>query len=93
MNKQELDLRNILKKEIYENQRRLSDLSGYSLGKVNTSLAELVKMGYLNAEYRLTELAETLFEVNCPKQAVILAAGAGMRMIPINTEVSKGMLV
>ena len=92
MNKQELDLLNILKKEIYENQRRLSELSGYSLGKVNTSLAELVKMGYLNAEYRLTELAETLFEVNCPKQAVILAAGAGMRMIPINTEVSKGML-
>ncbi len=43
MNKQELDLLNIMKKEAYVNQRQLSEASGYSLGKVNTSLAELVK--------------------------------------------------
>ena len=92
MNKQELDLLNIIKKEAYVNQRQLSEASGYSLGKVNTSLAELVKAGYLNADYRLTEQAEELFTENRPNQAVILAAGAGMRMIPINTEVSKGML-
>ena len=92
MNKQELDLLNIIKKEAYVNQRQLSEASGYSLGKVNTSLAELVKVGYLNADYRLTEQAEELFTENRPNQAVILAAGAGMRMIPINTEVSKGML-
>ena len=49
MNKQELDLLNIIKKEAYVNQRQLSEASGYSLGKVNTSLAELVKAGYLNA--------------------------------------------
>ena len=55
MNKQELDLLNIMKKEAYVNQRQLSEASGYSLGKVNTSLAELVKAGYLNADYRLTE--------------------------------------
>ena len=92
MNKQELDLLNIMKKEAYVNQRQLSEASGYSLGKVNTSLAELVKAGYLNADYRLTEQAKELFTENRPNQAVILAAGAGMRMIPINTEVSKGML-
>lgn len=92
MNKQELDLLNIIKKEAYVNQRQLSEASGYSLGKVNTSLAELVKAGYLNADYRLTEQAKELFTENRPNQAVILAAGAGMRMIPINTEVSKGML-
>ena len=40
MNKQELDLLNIIKKEAYVNQRQLSEASGYSLGKVNTSLAE-----------------------------------------------------
>ena len=40
----------------------------------------------------MTEQAEELFTENRPNQAVILAAGAGMRMIPINTEVSKGML-
>ena len=83
---------NIIKKEAYVNQRQLSEASGYSLGKVNTSLAELVKAGYLNADYRLTEQAKELFTENRPNQAVILAAGAGMRMIPINTEVSKGML-
>ena len=92
MNKQELDLLNIIKKEAYVNQRQLSEASGYSLGKVNTSLAELVKAGYLNVDYRLTEQAKELFTENRPNQAVILAAGAGMRMIPINTEVSKGML-
>ena len=27
-----------------------------------------------------------------PQQAVILAAGFGMRMVPINTEVPKGLL-
>ena len=27
-----------------------------------------------------------------PKNAIILAAGYGMRMVPINTEVSKGLL-
>ena len=85
-------LLNIIKKEAYVNQRQLSEASGYSLGKVNTSLAELVKAGYLNADYRLTEQAKELFTENRPNQAVILAAGAGMRMIPINTEVSKGML-
>ena len=92
MNKQEFDLLNIIKKEAYVNQRQLSEASGYSLGKVNTSLAELVEAGYLNADYRLTEQAKELFTENRPNQAVILAAGAGMRMIPINTEVSKGML-
>ena len=92
MNKQKLDLLNIIKKEAYVNQRQLSEASGYSLGKVNTSLAELVKVGYLNADYRMTEKAEKSFTENRPKQAVILAAGVGMRMIPINTEVSKGML-
>ena len=40
MNKQEFDLLNIIKKEAYVNQRQLSEASGYSLGKVNTSLAE-----------------------------------------------------
>ena len=79
MNKQELDLLNIIKKEAYVNQRQLSEASGYSLGKVNTSLAELVKAGYLNADYRLTEQAKELFTENRPNQAVILAAGAGMR--------------
>ena len=31
-------------------------------------------------------------EKNSPKNAVILAAGYGMRMVPINTETSKGLL-
>lgn len=92
MNKQECDLLNIIRRESYENQRELSEISGYSLGKVNASLAELVKAGYLDSDYKLTKQAEELFLENKPKQAIILAAGAGMRMIPINTEISKGML-
>ena len=46
MNKQELDILNILSKEPFENQRMLVELSGYSLGTVNKSLKLLMDKGY-----------------------------------------------
>ena len=92
MNIQELDLMNTIKKCKYTNQRQLAEASGYSLGTVNASVNELMKNGYIDREMKLTQKAVELYEANRPEQAVILAAGPGMRMIPINTEVSKGML-
>lgn len=92
MNIQELDLVNILKKYKYKNQRELSRLSGYSLGKVNASMKVLQQEGFIDETFHLTQKAENLFENSRPRKAVILAAGAGMRMVPINVEVPKGML-
>lgn len=55
MNIQEYDVMNAIIDKGYHNQRTLSESTGYSLGKVNQSLAALVKDGYLNKEYTLTD--------------------------------------
>lgn len=92
MNKWECDILN----EIYENgagnQRQLAAACGCSLGVVNRSLRALTEAGYLDARLAPTGKAEALFRASRPKNAVILAAGFGMRMIPINTETPKGLL-
>lgn len=92
MNIQEMDILNILKKGKYSTQRKLAEESGYSLGTVNQSVKALKEEGYLDQNICLTEKARREFEENKPKQAIILAAGAGMRMVPINTEQPKGLL-
>lgn len=92
MNKQESDLLLCLKNAPFVNQRTLAQASGYSLGLVNSALKGLIENGLLNPDYSLTENAESLFAKNAPKRAVILAAGAGIRMVPINTEFPKALL-
>ena len=92
MNIQEFDLLYLLFKEPYINQRILSETTGYSLGKVNKSLKELKDQGFLNEEFTITKKTLREFEVKKPNNAIILAAGFGMRMIPINKEVTKGLL-
>lgn len=92
MNKQESDILKTLLTEPFINQRILSEVSGHSLGVVNRSIKELIKAGYLDQEIQLTQKATAEFKTKAPKRAIILAAGFGMRMAPINTEVSKGLL-
>ena len=48
MNKQESDILNALLIEPFINQRILAEVSGHSLGVVNRSLKELIKMDYLD---------------------------------------------
>ena len=92
MNKQESDILNTLLLESFVNQRILAEISGHSLGVVNRSLKELMKDEYLDEELRPTMKALTEFRQKMPQRAVILAAGFGMRMVPINTEITKGLL-
>lgn len=92
MNRQERDLVNVLSKEPFVNQRILAEQSGYSLGMVNRSLRELIEKGYLNDEIRLTNKAIDVIKEMSPRNAIILAAGYGMRMVPINTETPKGLI-
>ncbi len=92
MNKQESDILNTLLLEPFINQRILAEISGHSLGVVNRSLKELMKAEYLDEEFRPTMKAITEFRQKMPHRAVILAAGFGMRMVPINTETPKGLL-
>lgn len=92
MNKQESDVLNALLLEPYINQRVLSECCGHSLGVVNRSINNLMKDGYLDEQVRPSEKARREFQEKAPKNAIILAAGFGMRMVPINTEAPKALL-
>ena len=92
MKKQEKDILKILIEEPFINQRILAEASHHSLGLVNRSIKELIKDNYIDDTIRPTEKALEEFKNKAPKNAIILAAGIGMRMVPINTEVPKGLL-
>lgn len=92
MNKQESDILQSLLLKPFINQRILAESSGHSLGIVSRSIHSLIKQGYLNNHIQPTELAVQKYKNLAPKNAIILAAGYGMRMAPISIEISKAML-
>lgn len=92
MNKQEMDILSSLLLEPFINQRIISDITGHSLGVVNKSIRNLMKNEYLDEEVRLTKKAQVEFQTRAPKNAIILAAGFGMRMVPINTQSPKALM-
>lgn len=59
---------------------------------MNQSLKKLVEEGFLNEDFAITSQAKKEFEKNRPQNAVILAAGYGMRMVPINLETPKAFM-
>ena len=92
MNRQEMDILSSLWSEPFVNQRILAESTGYSLGMVNKSIKNLTQNNYLDEEARLTAKARKEFEKRAPQNAIILAAGFGMRMVPINMETPKALL-
>ena len=92
MNTQECDILNAIISNPYKNQRILSQVSGHSLGIVNRSVKSLINDGYLNTNMTPTKKAMTEIKQKSPRRAIILAAGFGMRMVPINMETPKGLL-
>lgn len=92
MNKIEYDILNALDKKTYVTQRILAEESGYSVGIVNRSVKLLKEHGLLDDQMQLTQAAHKILNENKTKNAIILAAGFGMRMVPINVETSKGLL-
>ena len=92
MNVQELDILNAIRMNPMMNQREIANQSGYSLGLVNRLVKELQDNKWITANGELSEMAVNFIMENRPKKAIILAAGFGMRMVPINTEIPKGLL-
>lgn len=92
MNIQECDILQTVFSDPFINQRILAEQSGHSLGIVNRSLTSLIKGGYLDEDIRPTAKAREAYEKRMPRNAIILAAGFGMRMVPINLEVPKGLI-
>lgn len=81
-----------IKKNNNLNQRKISENLNISLGLVNKTIKELIEDNYLTNNFQLTEQAIKLIKFSKTQNAIILAAGYGMRMVPINTEIPKGLL-
>lgn len=92
MNIQECDILLKLMENPFSTQRELAERSGHSLGIVNRTIKVLADGGYINEDMQVTWTAKKMVKGYSPQNAVILAAGFGMRMVPINTEVPKGLL-
>ena len=98
MNIQELNILKALSLSPFVSQRILAESLGYALGTVNQALRLLVSNGYLirfgrNSETLvLADKAKAFLQSQSPRNAIILAAGYGMRMVPINMESPKGLL-
>ena len=92
MNKQEFDILHFLANQKYTTQRELSNACGYSLGVVNKSLQKLMAGNYLSSDNKLTEKAREEIHRKSPRRAILLAAGFGMRMVPINMETPKALV-
>ena len=92
MNKDQYKILKILIENNNLNQRKISQLTNFSLGKVNSLLEELSKKKYIFSNYKIASEGEKYINSHHPKQATILAAGYGLRMVPINTEEPKGLL-
>lgn len=81
-----------LKDNEFVTQRDLSKKSGSSLGAVNQAVKALRDNNYIDGSLRLLPKATEAIKRNSPESAIILAAGPGLRMVPINNSVSKGLL-
>ncbi len=92
MKKNELDIIKYLACKPFGNQRELANNLRYSLGSINNCLKSLIANDYLTDDIKLTNKSNELLKITKPKNAIILAAGIGMRMIPINSLYSKGLL-
>ena len=92
MNTSQYTVLKVLIQKNFSNQREISSFSGFSLGKVNRILDYLYNEQYINSNYKLTSKGKQYVGSHHPEQAIILAAGFGLRMVPINTEKPKGLL-
>lgn len=73
-------------------QRELANNLNVSLGLINKSISNLISNGYLSNDLKLTKKSMDEIEKGRTKSAIILAAGLGMRMIPLNVSTSKGLM-
>ena len=91
LNIQEADVLRALQVIKKQSQRSLAQQTALSLGAVNQALRHLQECGFWDGK-QLTPKARAQLRHCQPERAVILAAGFGMRMIPINSEAPKALV-
>ena len=72
-------------------QRKLSDLTNYSLGSINNIVKELSEQKYIN-ENGITKSGFDVLENYRVKKAVFFAAGFGSRLVPITLNTPKPLV-
>ena len=87
-----MDIFLYLSENRFINQRDLMQSTGYSLGFVNKSLNNLKKKALIASNFNISKKGKQYIKENSPQRAIILAAGYGMRMIPINLETPKALI-
>lgn len=93
VNKQELDVLMAIANGARANQRELAEQCRMSLGSVNKTIKQLQEKGYIAADLKMLDKGRQIIcDGTQKKNAIILAAGYGMRMVPINMETPKGLL-
>lgn len=90
MNIKEIEILRNINKDF--SQRELANRFNISLGKVNQIISKLKQEKFIDENNNITLKTRNYFKKHHPQNAVILAAGYGMRMVPINTEEPKGLL-
>ena len=92
MNRQTADVWMTLAQSPSTNQRELAGCAGMSLGAVNKALLELRRQGIVTETGQLSAAGREALADNRPRRAILLAAGPGMRMVPINQQAPKPLL-
>ena len=92
MNVNELEVLKNIYVNGYVSQRKLSNLTGLSLGKINKSIKLLKENGFVDEKMFVSEKAKKLIDENKPQSAIILSAGFGLKMVPLCRDIPKGLL-
>lgn len=87
-----MDILLALSEEPYTTQMNLANKLGVSIGLINKDLKILLDNTLLTQEYKLSQEALQLLGKEKPQNAIILAAGFGIRMIPLNNDFPKGLI-
>lgn len=72
-------------------QRKLQEITGYSLGTINKIMKELSELGFINAG-KITDEGVAAMEPYRVKRALFIAAGFGSRLVPITLNTPKPLV-
>ena len=73
-------------------QRALAKSLCFSLGKIHLHLTMLKDQNFLTPSGQITSKGSAFLEQHRPKRAIILAAGMGLNLMPLNDRVPKGLI-